>query len=115
MPAEFPVNPSHEFQVGHMQLSYGEQGNAFLLSVSPLEITMEDEREPRVVINEEHAISFAFSLQEAQHLSEVITAAVTGGRPLCPLCHEPLGDGPHSCARQNGHKKIISIEENNEE
>jgi len=115
MPADFPVNPTREFQVGHMQLSYSEQSNTFLLSVSPLEISIEGEQEPRVVINEENAVSFAFSLQEAQHLSETIVAAVAGGRPICPLCHEPLGNEPHSCARQNGHKKIITIEEEDEE
>jgi uncharacterized repeat protein (TIGR03847 family) len=115
MPADFPVNPAHEFQVGHMQLSYNEQSNIFLLRVSPLELSIEDRQEPHVVINEEHAVSFAFSLQEAQHLSEAITTTVAGGRPVCPLCHELLGDGPHACVRQNGHKKIITIEEDDDE
>ncbi len=110
MPAEFPAGSSQEFQVGHMQLSYNERNDMFLLSVSPLELAIEGEREPRVVINEEHAVSFAFSLQEAQRLSEAITATVAGGRPVCPLCHEPLGEGAHACAKQNGHKKIVTIE-----
>jgi hypothetical protein len=37
------------------------------------------------------------------------------GRPVCPLCHEPLDEGPHACEKQNGHHQIIQIMEDEEE
>lgn len=115
MPADFPAKPTYELQVGQMRLSFDEQEETFLLSISPLEIEMERGREPQVVINEENSVSFAFTLQDAQALSTSITTVVASGRPVCPLCHTPLDGGPHACAKQNGHHKILPLEGEEEE
>ena len=35
----------------------------------------------------------------------VIGEIVQGGRPMCPLCHQPIDPAGHACPRQNGHLK----------
>jgi uncharacterized repeat protein (TIGR03847 family) len=115
LPDDFPSQPDYEFQIGQMRLSFDEQTTTFLLSVAPLEILMERGQEPEVIINDDNAISFGFSLRDAQMLSAAITALVSAGRPVCPLCGAPLDGGPHACARQNGHHKIVTLEDDDED
>jgi uncharacterized repeat protein (TIGR03847 family) len=115
LPDDFPSQPDYEFQIGQMRLSFDEQANTFLLSVAPLEILMERGQEPEAVINDDNAISFGFSLRDAQMLSAAITALVSAGRPVCPLCGTPLDGSPHACARQNGHHKIVTLEDDDED
>lgn len=111
MPSDFPFNPNYDFQVGQMRLSYDESDALFLLSVVPLEIVLDRDEEPQVLMREDEAISFTFSQQAAQNLSRAISSVVSAGRPVCPLCHAPLDGGPHACVKQNGHREILQIEE----
>jgi uncharacterized repeat protein (TIGR03847 family) len=115
LPDDFPSQPDYEFQIGQMRLSFDEEANTFLLNVAPLEILMERGQEPEVVINDDSAISFGFSLGDAQALSTAITALVSSGRPVCPFCGTPLDGGPHACAKQNGHHKIVTLEDDDED
>lgn len=115
MPTNFPSTPTHDFQVGHMRLNYSEQDGTFLLSVLPLEIIMERGQEPQVMIREDAGVSFIFTQRQAQRLARHITRLVSSGRPLCPLCRQPLDGGPHSCIQQNGHRKIVEFEEPEDE
>jgi uncharacterized repeat protein (TIGR03847 family) len=111
MPPDFPKTPTYEFQVGQIKLAYEEDRDIFLLSVAPLEIDLQPGQEPQAILREEDAVSFLFNQREAQELSSSITTVVSAGRPLCPLCHAPLDGGPHACVKQNGHREILQIEE----
>src|SRR5450432_4043670 len=113
MPAEFPRVPTYELQVGQLKLGYDEDRDVFLISAIPLEI--EGEEEPSVTLREEEAVSFLFTQSDAQELSVAITAVVSAGRPLCPLCHAPLDGGPHACIKQNGHREILQIDPGDDE
>ncbi|GHO92422.1 hypothetical protein KSF_024700 [Reticulibacter mediterranei] len=115
MPANFPQRPTYEFQVGQMKLNYDEQETAFLLIVTPLEITMERGQEPQIYMREDDDVSFHFTLPDAHELSSGIAQIVSAGRPVCPLCHAPLDGGPHACVKQNGHREILRIEEQDED
>ena len=115
MPDSFPRTPDYELQAGQMKLGYDEDSTALLLSVVGLEIVLDSNEEPQVVMREDDAISFLFSLEDARELSAAITAVVNAGRPVCPLCHAPLDGGPHACVRQNGHRDILQIETSDDE
>ena len=115
MPANFPSMPDYDFQVAQIKMGFDELHDRFLLSVTPLEILMEPGQEPQAVIDEEAAVVFFFSMEQAQQLSTAITTIVTAGRPVCPFCGTPLDGSPHACVKQNGHHEIVLIEEEDEE
>ncbi len=114
MPTDFPAQPTYEFQVGQIKINYDEHSTRFLLSAIPLQIVTE-RGEAQVFMDEDQAVSFLFTHRQAQHLSSTIALVVTSGRPVCPLCRTPLDDGPHSCIKQNGHREIVQIAEEDED
>ncbi|HEY6284553.1 MAG TPA: DUF3090 family protein [Ktedonobacteraceae bacterium] len=119
-PANFPVKPEFEFQVGQLRISYDEKRNLLVLTSVPLGIVMEPGQEPQVILRDEDTLSFRFTLQQAKDLTSSITLLVSGGRPTCPLCRAPLDGGPHACVKQNGHRELVQaledeVEDNEDE
>jgi hypothetical protein len=114
MPANFPGKPSFEFQVGQIRIGYDERRDVLALIAAPIEILLERGEEPRAIIREDEAISFFFTLEQAQGLTGTITTLVSSGRPVCPLCHTPLDGGPHACVKQNGHREVVQVLEEDE-
>ncbi len=114
IPTDFPTQPTYEFQVGQIKIHYDEGSTRFQLSAVPLQIVMERD-EPQVVMDEDQALSFLFTHRQAQHLSSTIAQVVVSGRPVCPLCRTPLDGSSHACIKQNGHREIVQIAEEDED
>ena len=114
-PDNFADKPNFEFQLGQLRISYDERRNLLVLISVPLEIVMERGQEPQVILQEEDTLSFSFTLQQAQELSSTITVLMSSGRPVCPLCRTPLDDGPHACVKQNGHRELVQVFEDEAE
>ena len=109
-PANFPEKPEFEFQVGQLRISYDERHNLLVLTSVPLGIVMEPGQEPQVILRDADTLSFRFTLQQAKELTSSITTLVSrGGRPICPLCKTPLDGGPHACVKQNGHRELVQV------
>jgi uncharacterized repeat protein (TIGR03847 family) len=108
-PANFPAKPDFEFQVGQLRISYDERRNLLILTSVPLGIVMEPGQEPQVILRDEDTLSFHFTLQQAKHLTSSIAVLVSSGRPICPLCRAPLDGGPHACVKQNGHRELVQV------
>jgi uncharacterized repeat protein (TIGR03847 family) len=115
MPPNFPRSPEYDFREAQIGLTYNGQEDTFALTVAPVELLMEPGQEPQAIIREEDAVSFEFSQEQAHELSTSITALLTGGRPVCPLCGTPLDGGPHACVKQNGHYEIVQIADDDDE
>jgi uncharacterized repeat protein (TIGR03847 family) len=116
MPATFPKSPDYEFQIGRLLLNYEERRELLALIIVPMEIrTKPGSPEPQVFLLEDEAISFLFTFQQAQELTRSINILLSSGRPVCPLCHTPLDGGPHACVKQNGHREIVQVMEEDEE
>jgi len=115
MPGDFPLPPDHDFQVAELRINYDERRSMFQLVAVPLEILMEPGQEPMARIDEEGAVSFLFTTRQAQALTNTISIIVPAGRPVCPLCGTPLDGSPHTCVRQNGHREIVPVVEDDEE
>jgi len=109
MPPDFPRTPEYDFRAAQMALTYDERDELFSFTVAPVDVLLEPGEEPRALVHEEEAISFSFTLQQAQELASTINILVSGGRPVCPLCHAPLDGGPHACVKQNGHHEIVQV------
>ena len=114
IPLNFPAPPDYEFQAGQIGLNYDERDDLFLLGVIPFEISLQGD-EPVVQLREDDEVSFQFSKRDAQNLSAAIGNVVGAGRPVCPLCGTPLDGGPHACVKQNGHREILQIEDDEDE
>lgn len=109
LPGDFPASPDYEFQVGQLRLSFEGQRETFALSAVPFEIEEDERGEPQLFLRSDDALTFLFTLEQAQNLTGRITYLVSSGRPVCPLCHTPLDGGPHACVKQNGHREIIQV------
>jgi uncharacterized repeat protein (TIGR03847 family) len=114
MPTNFPKTPDYELQASgpggqavQMILSYDEGRDLFELLAMPVDVILQADQEPQAVIREDEAVSLLFTQEQAHKLSSTITTLVSSGRPVCPLCHTPLEEGPHACVRQNGHREIV--------
>ena len=84
-----------EFRVGQMALGFDERQGLFLLLAYAVDEADEDRP--------------TFSCQatpgQLRALAAQIESVVNAGRPLCPLCGEPITQGGHMCIRTNGHSK----------
>jgi hypothetical protein len=98
-----------------MRLDYEERRAMLVLIAAPLEIVLEPDQEPQAIIREEDEVSILFTQEQAQALTSAINVLVTSGRPVCPLCGTPLEPGPHACVKQNGHREIVQVVEDEEE
>lgn len=90
---DFPENPAIELQVGRLALGFNEEDKHFIVLVHDAEADPEGPA----------TLTCRATRAQLRALSQAITALVSAGRPRCPLCGQPLGDGPHSCPGTNGH------------
>lgn len=116
LPADFPAPPDYDFQVGQLRLNFDGERETFLLAAVPFEIEEDESGEPQLSLRSDDTLSFQFTIEQAQQLTNRITVLASSGRPVCPLCHMPLDGGPHACIKQNGHREIIqAIREDGDE
>ncbi len=105
-PPGFPRHPDVEFQVGPMmQLGYDDEDDLVLFRAAPLEIVEED---GFAIARDdvEPSFSILFSRTQAELLSTHISGVLSGGRPRCPFCGQPI-EGTHVCEKQNGFHPVI--------
>ncbi|MFL5760338.1 MAG: DUF3090 family protein [Thermomicrobiales bacterium] len=90
--ASFDPATNQQFRAGRMELGFDESRNRLVIIAHDVE--MEDVG-PR--------LTFRLTRGQARDFSAEAAAVVAAGRPLCPLCGQPMGQEPHVCPEQNGH------------
>lgn len=90
---EYPEVADHDFKVGRMALSIDTAAQTVVLYLSDTEAGEPDEPTLRVAVAHDLCATLREQLEEI----------VSRGRPACPLCQAPMGDGGHACIRGNGH------------
>lgn len=101
---EYPLEPL--FQVGQMGLGYekSEQLFALFLQSVPAPETSAQIEEATAEADEEPPVVRLWATgSQIQAFSERALQVVEAGRPICPLCHEPINPDGHLCPRANGH------------
>ncbi len=98
----FPQHAQVELQVVRIGLDYdAEQERVILLADDAPALERGDTPVFRMEISRAQAIP----------LIRLIESVVAAGRPVCPLCKQPLDDPsrPHFCPPTNGHSKDLEI------
>ncbi|MFQ6102281.1 MAG: DUF3090 family protein [Anaerolineae bacterium] len=96
-----PVEPL--FRVGKLGLGYNHVQDMLVVVAEEL-VTEEGQQAARVHI-------WASPAQMAA-LARKAATAVAAGRPICPLCREPMDPGEkHVCVRGNGRKRLYEPDE----
>jgi uncharacterized repeat protein (TIGR03847 family) len=93
-----PLEP--DFRVGQLSLSYDAERDRVVVVATELQGEEEDPVELPDPLEVRLLVTRAQLRVLARHGSEVVAR----GRPLCPLCGNPLDPTGHICPAQNGHR-----------
>ena len=82
-----------EFDIGDLNIAHDQEKSLFMLQAHDRED--EPSKPPTLGFwaNESQIADFAIEAQ----------AVCAAGRPICPLCDNPINPDGHSCPRSNGH------------
>jgi uncharacterized repeat protein (TIGR03847 family) len=90
-----PVDPL--FRAGELGLGYDAEAN--LIVVLAREVLMEGD-DPQQAAE----VRFWCTSDQLRHLADWGRQVLERGRPLCPLCGQPMDPEGHFCPKKNGHK-----------
>jgi uncharacterized repeat protein (TIGR03847 family) len=94
-----PLEP--DFRVGQLSLSYDAERDRVLVVAT--ELQAEDEEDP-LELPDPLEVRLLVTRAQLRVLARHGAEVVARGRPLCPLCGNPLDPGGHICPAQNGHR-----------
>jgi uncharacterized repeat protein (TIGR03847 family) len=98
-----PLEP--DFRVGQLSLSYDEERDRVLVIATELQA---DEEEDPLELADPLEVRLLVTRAQLRVLARHGAEVVARGRPLCPLCGNPLDPGGHICPAQNGHRPSAS-------
>lgn len=98
-----PVDPL--FRVGDLNLTYERDVDKIILVVKEILFTQDDQSLQSLSFEESRIVNFWCTRDQVSQLANWCVELVQQGRPICPLCNEPIGPEGHLCPKKNGHKK----------
>ncbi|UQE76731.1 DUF3090 domain-containing protein [Gordonia sp. PP30] len=103
-PLAMPIDA--EFHVGSMGLGWDAEASAVVVEL----LAVTEEPIDETVILDDTAegpdtVRVFLTAEAAREFSARSMKVVAAGRPLCPLCHQPLDAAGHICARSNGYHR----------
>jgi len=96
-PVEFNTDAQDQFRVGRIELGFDMSSDRVVISTFDLE--QDDEEETA-------SLAMRLTRQQSMALSTDAAMVVAAGRPLCPMCGNPIAPEGHVCPQQNGHLPI---------
>jgi uncharacterized repeat protein (TIGR03847 family) len=102
---EQPITP--EFRVGAIGLAYEDERDLVVLQCDEyVPDPDEDDPEEILVQPDPGRVRIWATREQMFGLARRGEREVAGGRPICPMCGEPMDPDGHFCARSNGHREI---------
>jgi uncharacterized repeat protein (TIGR03847 family) len=98
-----PVDPL--YRIGEVNLIYQSENDQVCMATK--EIVFE-QNEPPTLLSEQidaRIVNFWCSRDQLSQLANWGVDLIQRGRPICPLCNEPIEPEGHLCPKKNGHKK----------
>lgn len=94
---DFDQDTLNQFRVGRIELGYDAANQRVVIGAFDLQQADEDESA---------ALILRLNLQQSTDLCTDAATIVAAGRPLCPMCGQPMDPDGHVCPQQNGHLPI---------
>jgi uncharacterized repeat protein (TIGR03847 family) len=94
-----PLEP--DFRVGQLQLSYDAERDRVVVVATELLASTDDEP---VELPDPLEVRLFVTRPQLRVLARHGSQVVARGRPLCPLCGNPLDPSGHICPAMNGHR-----------
>ena len=88
------ADPFFDFKAASLGLAYDEATRLFAVLAYDAESVERDQV----------TLLCWVSRRQVEGVAEEAQKVVAAGRPICPLCKEPMDPEGHSCIRSNGHK-----------
>ena len=88
--------PTYEFKAAGLGLTYDDETARLGILAS----TADDAKVDRATV------VWWSPLEQAQAMAEQALDAASGGRPICPICHQPIDAAGHMCTATNGHGAV---------
>jgi uncharacterized repeat protein (TIGR03847 family) len=104
---EEPITP--EFRVGQIGLGYDEKRDLVLLQCDEYVPEEEEEGQEAIPEDEQGRVRLWATRAQIQALARRGELEVTAGRPICPMCGEPMDPEGHFCIRSNGHREVTRL------
>jgi len=98
-PEKMRINPPVDplFRAGEVVLGYDADTNLIVVQVR--EVVMEDGD-----LEQASEVRFWCTPVQVRRLADWGRQVVERGRPICPLCGQPMDPEGHFCPKKNGHK-----------
>ena len=96
-PIDFNTDTQDQFRVGRIELGYDVSSDRVVISTYDIEQD-DDEQSANLVMR--------LTRRQSAELSTDAALVVAAGRPLCPMCGNPMAAEGHVCPQQNGHLPI---------
>lgn len=95
------------WRVGSIQLALNApDGSCTLILEEMPSPRLGDDDEGEEDAGDLRAARLVASIRQIRRLGESALRAVSGGRPICPLCHFPIDQEGHVCPASNGHHPV---------
>ncbi len=91
-----PAEP--DFVIGQIGLGYDQEQDHIVLVVQ--EIQLEESEDSATA-------RFWATRVQMRAMSDHTIEIIDQGRPICPLCDDPIDPAGHFCPKTNGHDKVI--------
>ncbi len=114
-PAELSLRGPLEslFRIGQLSLAYDPEADLMVIEAEEMQVETEEEEVDPILKQSAEApeqtkaaqrVRFSATRAQMQGLSRyAMDIIVTGGRPICPQCLQPMEASGHMCVKKNGH------------
>jgi uncharacterized repeat protein (TIGR03847 family) len=97
-----PLEP--DFRVGQLSLSYDAERDRVVIEATELQTAGDEDDEDLLELADPLTVRLFVTRAQLRVLARHGSEVVARGRPLCPLCGNPLDPTGHICPAQNGHR-----------
>ncbi len=91
-PGEFDETTNNQFRLGRVELGFEETADRIVIHAFDIQ---DDDSDP--------GLNMRLSRGQARELTRDAAALAAAGRPMCPMCGQPMDPEGHVCPEQNGH------------